>query len=173
MFGALALRFLSSLFSYQPGSHMSWVKQKKILNCLLFLFAATGKWSGERQMSLSPWMERQTAYKALLPLPVPVCVHGRSSPWGDCLKILSDQFKVTARGQTFPGVRQNSEELTFLLLSPPPSKGLITLSTKLTKWPWNREVSRIQIIQIKWFPQYQTHNKHGEKIPKGLVCVGK
>lgn len=47
------------------ASHMSWVKQKKILNCLLFLSAGTRKGSGERQMSLSPWIERQTAYKAL------------------------------------------------------------------------------------------------------------
>lgn len=42
-FGALAKRYPSSLPSHQCGSHMSWVKQKKILNCLLFLSAATRK----------------------------------------------------------------------------------------------------------------------------------
>lgn len=73
-FGALALRFSSSMPSFlQPASHMSWVKQKKILNCLLFLSAGTGKWSGDRQMSLSASIERQKAYKALLPMPVPLC----------------------------------------------------------------------------------------------------
>lgn len=90
-FGGLAQRCPSSLPLFQPGSHMSWVKQKKILNCLLFLSAGTRKGSGERQMSLSPRTERQTVYKALLPLPLPVSVYRHSFPQGYCLEILCDR----------------------------------------------------------------------------------
>lgn len=44
-------------FRFSRGSQMSWVRQRKILNCLLFFSAGTRKGSGERQMSLSLWIK--------------------------------------------------------------------------------------------------------------------
>lgn len=104
---------------------MSWVKQKKILKCLLFFSAGTRTGSGERQVSLSPPIERQTAYKALMPLPVPECLSALS-PRGDSLETLSDGSLQLQLGDKYS---QESDKIVrnkqFLLL--------ITLSTKVSK----------------------------------------
>lgn len=59
VFLALALKKNPSPFAFRfsRGSQMSWVRQRKILNCLLFFSAGTRKGSGERQMSLSLWIK--------------------------------------------------------------------------------------------------------------------
>lgn len=71
---------------FSRGNQMSWVRQRKILNCLLFFSAGTRKGSGERQMSLSLWIKDGQFIKCCCLSPMQRLFTRRCLPRGRCFR---------------------------------------------------------------------------------------